>query len=389
MILQAIPTEDYEDEEGDSLVPGNGERPAASSARRVTAADHRKSVAEGEDEYSWKIVALGICVCLGVVGVAASLAVLSKVGIEGGSQDADTGKGSAGSTPLFAIFSFGVSGSGPTSMPTNNALAWVGSTLLEGGGEPLLRLASSSVPAVSLFQPSLPAAHGGFLPDDVVVHSWRPAGGASSGGSRAGHRRRRGRGPALQSVALGPVSEILKEQHGLGRPQVANLAAGQGIPSVVPGELPVEDAFLRIRLLLSSSAQGGRDPSEAPIVLVCHPHQLPFLAILARAVGFSEVSVLDPQLFDAVPWSTFGCDQLGYGPDSSAEATLAHEASRLDSYVGQLREIEPERYTHLEPAIRVANATLRFHRCVAKLVKTTNDTAAARLSRLCSSELGQ
>ncbi|OLQ13582.1 Glutaminyl-peptide cyclotransferase [Symbiodinium microadriaticum] len=205
MILQSVPSEDY-DEEENGLV-SNSPRPPATrklplKARRVTAADHRISE---EDEASWKLVALGICCFLGVVAVGASLAVLSRVGQDaGGTLQGTLGNGATGVKPVLAIFGFTILGeeSAEQALPTNNAVAWVAASLLKDHGHLLLSPYAKGEPAFAM--PEGSATKGSYIPDGELVQSWRPAG--------AGRllRAKASRTSALRAVVVGPISEILQ-----------------------------------------------------------------------------------------------------------------------------------------------------------------------------------
>eukprot|EP00435_Cladocopium_sp_Y103_P007889 s290_g2.t1 len=147
-------------------------------------------------------------------------------------------------------------------------------------------------------------------------------------------------------------------QHSLGPPAVRS--PGGAVSQTAA------DAFLHIReLIRESSGKSSEDgATEAQLVLVSHPHQLPYLSLMAAAAGFRRVAVLDPRLFGDIPWNTFGCSDLGYSLTTDAGKALAQEATRLESYVTQLRETEPDRLQRLQPLLEKVNATLAFHRCV-------------------------
>ncbi|CAE7661477.1 QCT [Symbiodinium sp. CCMP2456] len=206
MILQSVPSEDY-DEEENGLV-SNSPRPPATrklplKARRVTAADHRISE---EDEASWKLVALGICCFLGVVAVGASLAVLSRVGQDaGGALQGTLGNGATGVKPVLAIFGFTILGeeSAEQALPTNNAVAWVAASLLKDHGHLLLSPYAQGEAAFAMPEGSV--TKGSYIPDGELVQSWRPAG--------AGRllRAKASRTSALRAVVVGPISEILQD----------------------------------------------------------------------------------------------------------------------------------------------------------------------------------
>ncbi|CAE7510339.1 QCT [Symbiodinium natans] len=213
MILQSVPTDDY-DEEENGLV-SNSPRPPATrklplKARRVTAADHRISE---EDEVSWKLVALGICCFLGVVAVGASLAVLSRVGQDAeGTLQGTLGNGAKGVKPVLAIFGFRILGeeSAEQALPTNNAVAWVAASLLKDHGHLLLQPYDEGQAAFAVPQGS-EGPNGPRIPDGQLVQSWRPA----LPGSRL-LRAKRARPSVLRHlVAHGPRMHSATAHHGI------------------------------------------------------------------------------------------------------------------------------------------------------------------------------
>jgi len=287
---------------------------------------------------SWKLVALGICCCLGVVATGASLAVLSRLGDDQGSHGT-LGDGSVPSVrPLLAIFGLRLV-EAPEALPSDNAIAWLAAHLLDGA----LERSNQSGAFI------LPEANHRLLPDGQLIQSWQP--------KKAKLENSRHLAKRLRAVVVGPIAEILQAQHNLGPP---------GIRSPGNAGQTAADAFLHIRdMIRESSGKASEDgATEAQLVLVSHPHQLPYLSLMAAAAGFRRVAVLDPRLFGAVPWHTFGCSNFGYSLATDAVKALAQEAQRLDSYVTQLRETEPDRLQRLQPLLEKVNATLAFHKCV-------------------------
>lgn len=343
MILHSVPTEDYDEE--NSLVTEQPKprqtKKLSKKQRRISASDHRTAANE-EDEVSWKLVALGICCCLGVVATGASLAVLSRLGDDQGSHGT-LGDGSVPSVrPLLAIFGLRLV-EASEALPSDNAVAWLASRLLS----------SQAVDdAVNGGAFRVPEGRPQLLPDGQLVQSWRPKANAKAGRQMAEKAKR------LRAVVVGPIAEILQAQHGLGPPLLRS--PGGGVSQTAA------DAFLHIReLIRESSGKASEDgATEAQLVLVSHPHQLPYLSLMAAAAGFRRVAVLDPRLFGGIPWNTFGCSDLGYSLTTDAGKALAQEATRLESYVTQLRETEPDRLQRLQPLLEKVNATLAFHRCV-------------------------
>lgn len=361
MILHSVPTEDYDEE--NSLVTEQPKprqtKKLSKKQRRISASDHRVSANE-EDEVSWKLVALGICCCLGVVATGASLAVLSRLGDDQGSHGT-LGDGSVPSKrPLLAIFGLRLV-EASEALPSDNAVAWLASRLLSDADAADAASKNAAAAAPGAF--GVPEGRPQLLPDGQLVQSWRPK-AKVAGRQLAGPTAKR-----LRAVVVGPIAEILQAQHGLGPPAVRS-----------PGGVSqtAADAFLHIReLIRESSGKASEDgATEAQLVLVSHPHQLPYLSLMAAAAGFRRVAVLDPRLFEGIPWKTFGCSDLGYSLTTDAGKALAQEATRLESYVTQLRETEPERLQRLQALLQKVNATLAFHRCVVQA-----DGSATRCGR--------
>lgn len=104
------------------------------------------------------------------------------------------------------------------------------------------------------------------------------------------------------------------------------------------------------------------------MVLVAHPHQLPYLSLslgvcrrceelarMAAAAGFRKVALLEARLFGAVPWHSFGrgprtpvacgarrgCSPLGYAMGTNASEAVAREAGEATCATGaQVRRLE-------------------------------------------------
>lgn len=319
----------------------------------------------GNDDFGWRLAAVGICCCLSVVGIGASLAVLAQYPADseghGGSLiGLSTVGGQPGAQhPLLVVFSAALvdQGGQPNAgtAATNGALAGLVAGLLRGDGPDWRRKNRSS-----LFLPEPPLL-GPFVPDGGrTVRSWRPrlrvlpqvsgVDGALPGNATA----RPARGLAF---VHGPVADILRVQYGLGPPQVRDLRSGDSFV----GE---PDAFLRLSALLHAEPKIAR----ALPVLVSHPHRLPCLLLFARAVNL-EVRVLDPALFDVAPWAKFGCSALGYPSEISPVAAVAAEVAQLEAYAQQPDALDPERFPRMASVVRAANATLQFHKCVAGVYK--------------------
>ncbi|CAK9008635.1 Proline/betaine transporter (Proline porter II) (PPII) [Durusdinium trenchii] len=213
MILQSVPTEDY-DEENTLVTEEPKPRPKKLSRkhRRISASDHRTSE---EDEVSWKLVALGICCCLGVVATGASLAVLSRLGTDQGGAHGTLEDGTVPQRPLLAIFGLRLVETSEA-LPSDNAVAWLATQFLRARserGSAAPNPAAGAVPPGSAHFRPVEAAPA-LLPDGSLVQSWRPSRrlSAGSGGGTAPTARR----TPLRAVAVGPISEILQAALGRG-----------------------------------------------------------------------------------------------------------------------------------------------------------------------------
>jgi len=375
MILQAVPTEDYDET-----------RPESPSGSRPTL----KTRALQSNDFGWRLAAILLCCCLGAAGVVASLAVLARYSDE----EAASGKrprptASAPLLPLLAVFSLKAEEQ-LDMMATNSALAWLVAAMLKGHPSDWRRKNVSGsvfVPVSTAPPPAVDPSGGGG------GHSEAAAGGADATAVAASAatssmarwfvpgvevwRPRMPRGSvagssdepvALAAFLHGAVADILHQQRGLTSPMVRPLDA--------VGEA---DALLRLRSLLETEEGTG----VRPLVLVSHPHRLPYLAILALSVGLRP-QVLDPGLFSAVPWQTFGCGAFGYASSVHPGRQLAAEESRFAAFAEKLRTSDPERFALMAPVLQTANATLVFHRCVASRMAVDAPGHAAQAARDCS-----
>lgn len=327
MILQAVPTDDPDEYDEEEV----GSAPVKVKAPR--------QVVLVDDGSPWRLVTLGICCLLGIVGVGASLAVLSRYASE---SEAAWSAETAGAQGVLLV-AFSVRGPGQEPEPaTNDALAWLLAALLKGS------LQGAWSPAnASIFMPEAPVA-GAFVPDGTAVKSWPATSGES---------------PTPQEVLVhGPVLSILQKRYELAPPLVLPLAKHASSEA---------DALLHLRsprsLQEAARQAAAKSHAHAParIVLMSHPYHLPYLAVIARATGLEAV-VLDPHVFGAVPWASFGCGPLGYAEGKSARAAVVREADRLQRYSATLQASDPAQYAQLAPVLRAANATLDFHLCVAE-----------------------
>eukprot|EP00434_Breviolum_minutum_P040026 symbB.v1.2.035558.t1/scaffold4818.1/size34747/2 len=204
MILQSVPTEDYDEE--NTLVTEQPKprqtKKLSRKQRRIAASDHR--TAAEEDEVSWKLVALGICCCLGVVATGASLAVLSRLGDDQGSHGT-LGDGSVPSVrPLLAIFGLRLV-EAPEALPSDNAIAWLAAHLLDGA----LERSNQSGAFI------LPEANHRLLPDGQLIQSWQP--------KKAKLENSRHLAKRLRAVVVGPIAEILQAGDHVEDPQHVQL----------------------------------------------------------------------------------------------------------------------------------------------------------------------
>lgn len=355
MILQSVPPEDCDDQHLEHAAlygrsSGSAASPVETSSSR--AAVWRRRARDVASAASWdepeqlgcRLGFLGACCCLGAVAVGACLALLQRLAAEAQRPAASEG-------PVLAFFSYAPS--------TDAALAWLAAALLAGE------------------LPVAPAGRAPFAPrDGDFLGLWQPAAAAGSARPRA--------------LAHGGVSGMLRRVHGLGPPRVADLTrrAGAGPGAAVPEA----DAFLAIRALLAEAEErqeegqaarrGRAGPRRlgrraAELVLVSHPHHLPYLAALAGAAGFRPLG-LEPGVYGALPWADFGCDALGYPAGASPQAGLQQEAGRLQAYAASLHHADEKHRRQTQPIIEAANATLRFHLCVAaSMARRANATSAA------------
>lgn len=352
MILQSVPAEESDDEEclenaslyGKSAEHDKGPNKQTAAKRAASALKQkaRDVVQEGSHEVSRHFACLGVFFFLAVLGVGTSLALLRRLGDEAGRFANRKG-------PVVTFFSYSPS--------TDAALAWLGAALLTG--EPP-DIATGS----TLFARQGPNTTG-FLPDGELMGIWHPPTGEPA---------------QLRALAHGGVSGMLRRVHGFGPPRVLDLSqVARGKHSSLSQEIVSEaDAFLAMRALLSDAAEDEHRKSEdaqrrlgqswaAELVLVSHPHHIPYLATLARASGFRPVG-LDPILYSQVPWADFGCSSLGYSTGMSAQDSVQRELDRLSSLAKSLHNADEERAAKLNNLFSAANMTLAFDLCVTEHV---------------------
>jgi len=286
----------------------------------------------GPKHHGLRLLLTVACCIVGVVGICVCVKLLQRYASE---NEAAIAAANDGVTHGFALAVFSYAAS-----PTNAALAWLVAALRSGEDDDLLSVASAA--PMSFFAP--PGLAGPFVPDGDAVKIW--PGGAP-------------RPPASppRVLAHGDVATRLLQNHSLGHPFVSELTT------------PEADAFLEIRGLLAQAvaegtAGGVNGDGGQKLVLVSHPHHLPYLVALAGASGF-EAQVLHPAVYSAVPWGAFGCDALGYPRGASPQAGVDRERERLSRYINELQAGDTQQLAMLQPVLRAANATLRFHRCVA------------------------
>jgi len=365
MILSSVPVEeenqaqqDWDDQPEDSLygLGGHARQPRKgplvagrkAAGRKVTSTVRMLAVHEEEKTRLCKIVTAGVISCslLGIA-VLASISLLQRYAAE---KDTEI-HGEEG--PLLAVFSY-------AGAPTNAALAWLVMKLLskEGLGSKPNNPSYFALPRGSSLR--------SFIPDGNIVKVWRPVWKS---------------GTSLKVAAHGGVTSALRQFHNLGPPRLNDLAP--------PGPPRLEaDAFLEIRKIDSKrkrlhSDQKSSVSSSSSVVLISHPHHLPYLLALAWHSGLRPL-VLDPAVYSRVPWSQFGCDAFGYASSIQAGPALSREMAGLNAY-SQFLEVDQhvQQLDSLGPLLAVANATLRFYRCaMATNVSNTNKSVEAEL-RMC------
>eukprot|EP00927_Polykrikos_kofoidii_P074648 TRINITY_DN70681_c0_g1_i1.p1 TRINITY_DN70681_c0_g1~~TRINITY_DN70681_c0_g1_i1.p1 ORF type:complete len:362 (-),score=59.58 TRINITY_DN70681_c0_g1_i1:123-1208(-) len=350
MILQAVPTEEPEDSDGEDVVLGTGAR----SLQRF---------ADAEEATNWRLIAVGICCSIGVVGVGASLALLSRYASETEAA-ANLAAERAQPRTMIAVLSFGGASSGVAS-PTSTAVAWIIATLLKGGASNLTQALGGSTSNTGgvtadaigtsgqihgLFVPE-PPPKGPFIPGKSEFKSWWPVQDSS--------------GATLEALAHGRVAQVLRDDYGID---------GSNVHILGSATTPEADVFLLIRSLSQFAKQSdaaGESASKSPLVIASHPHHMPYLAVLAKAAGL-DAMVLNPAMFEAVPWAAFGCNSMGYARDASPTSILDGEVRRLDAFASQVRLSDPQQAIALLPTLQAANATLRYHLCVAKALQDSS-----------------
>lgn len=349
MILQSIPTEDFEEFDNE-LTPRDSSPQSDAATDGTTLYGHSSGVVpkkknsakrkikkaanviKESTEGNYRFTLLGICCCMGVVATGASLALLSRYAEE---NTVDT---PLDFVPMLAIFSYAIAGT-----TTNNALAGLAAALLNN--DELNRTETSDIKFKPVGQVSGP-----FIPDGNIVKIWQPKKMSED----------------LQAFAHGEVSRKLRRIHNFEPPQLLDLTlpVGSGLPGQTSNAATLEvDAFLEMRRYFEGKGSGENGGSRE-IVLISHPHHLPYLMALAWHSGF-KAYILDPAVYATFPWDEFGCNTFGYPPDMLPNAGVEHEMNVFRHYVDMLREGDSQQYTLLQPVIRAANATLNFYRCTA------------------------
>lgn len=128
---------------------------------------------------------------------------------------------------------------------------------------------------------------------------------------------------------------------------------------------------------------GSSGSSSSRVVLISHPHHLPYLLALAWHSGLRPL-VLDPATYSRVPWAQFGCDAFGYASSAQSGAELGREISRLNEY-GQFlqHDSDVEQIAALRPLLAAANSTLRFYRCAMAMTMRNASKALEAGLRMC------
>lgn len=376
MILQAVPAEDSDEEEEvddedatlygkSSSVAGSpdgghtppGQKPPKGRLKKLKR-NASKVVHKAHLDTSAGTMA-AIC-CVGAVAVGLFIMILSRYG-----RDSSVFGGDA---PMLVVFSF--------SPGTDAAVAWLTAGLLNGRVPP-----NTTESAVSLFTPEDPS--GMLLPGSKHLDIWTPPMGDEA--------------LQLQALAHGEVSGLLHRVHRLGSPRVRDVSELADGPKAADS-MSEADVFLTLRAALADAAEkeeeadasaegasesgggGGRrlDRKRAQLVLVSHPHHLPYLSALALSSGFRPLS-LAPEIYSRVPWTDFGCGPLGYSEALTPLQGIKKERARLNGFGFALENGggDEQRAELLQSVLAEASATMAFHQCVVSQTTTAHMPAGA------------
>jgi len=266
----------------------------------------------------------------GVVVVGILVALLRRYGSEGHTSRLPRGELQPATT--LAAFSFNPLG---TASSTDSALAWLLFQLLREKSVPLWLQDTATTTVPSQEGQASASSSAQQLADESPFRRWRPPTGAAEKS-------------ALELLASSNLARFLQESYELGPPRVRDISS----IGAEAGDSEM-DVFLAIRAF-------GRSKDE--LVLVSHPHHLPYLFILARASGF-KASVLDPDLYKFVPWVQLGCSETGYPTGVSPLAQLAEERRRVAAFADGLKSQDPERFSLLSSVLLAADSTLQQYEC--------------------------
>lgn len=259
---------------------------------------------------------------------------------------------------IFAAFSFG--DSDPSLEPTNAALAWLVHAIAEGSGlcehreigcefAPNFTHRSSEHSSFK-FQPGIK----GFTDTDLA-RIWQPM--VSEWGSPAVETRQ------ILVFGHGSIAANLRTHHNWKPPEFFDVSRQNGGNGEILPRVPEVDAFLEIRRQVAQSSRGNVNPDEMlEVVLVSHPHHIPYLVVIANAAGFVPL-IVHSSLFDAVPWSFFKCGLLGYPLDMPAVSVLAGESRKLREFADSMNSNQAKLFDAL--LLKAAQAISGYLHCAA------------------------
>lgn len=347
MILQAVDTEEQEEDRDEANEEKDTIEFLSFAGGSPTMGGGKTVVLNKGGLKTKHLTCLGFCFLLAILVTLSSLALMSRMK----KAVSDEKARSKLNETILAVFSFSKAGREKQALPTNRVLAWLTFALLTGQGhrhcqgqqpsnEPCQIVAKFRGNASGIFAPVSPV-EGPFIPGSTIK-SWRPPSLDKSQGT-------------IYAVGHGDVARVLQQEFHLKEPVFREVERRP-----VNGEAFETDVLLEVRNLLADSEHPN---GPRRLVIISHPHHVPYLAVLAKSARF-DVAVLDPRIYEELPWEMYGCGPLGYGPFAAAEDGIAKESKALQSYGSALQITDPGALDALRPVLRAANATLDFHQCV-------------------------